>query len=147
MPATAPGPLAKPGSLDDLGGSPVEMLIRELLTTPLDEAARMRLQALQRKLDIGRRLVQRYADNLGAALGDEEISPRAYQALAEGFTTLATCEVGADESTRGVRLRLVNSAFNCLDKLDERGPQADRLAELRSRLERLATEVAQCPSR
>ena len=139
------GPLAEPGGLADLGEAPVEVSIRELLSGPGDEVALRRLQAYQRKLDIGRKLVQRYADDLGAPMSGEEISPAAYLALAGAFATLAARETSDDEVARAWRLRCVNSAFNCLNRVDDRAPQAARLADLRSRLDLLATEAARCP--
>ena len=130
-------------ALGDLGGAPVEAALRQLLSGPLDEAALGLLHRYQRKLDIGRKLVQRYADGLGAAQSEQEISRPAYLALAHAFGTLASREAGVDEASRARRLRYVNSACNCVDKLDA---SASQVAGLQARLDALALEASPCPS-
>lgn len=127
------------GALGDLGGAPVEIALRELLSAPLDVAALGLLHRYQRKLDIGRKLVQRYAHDLGAAQSEREISPEAYVALAQAFALLAEREAGDDESSRSRLLRYVNSAFNCVDRLDASASPVTRLV---ARLEGLARETS-----
>lgn len=127
----------------DLGDAPVELELRELLSSPLDEATLGLLHRYQRKLDIGRKLVQRYADGLGAAQSEQEISRPAYLALAQAFAMLAGRETGAEEASRARLLRYVNSAFNCVDKLGASGPQ---VAGLHARLDALAVEASRCPN-
>lgn len=122
-----------------LGGAPVEIALRELLSAPLDGATLGTLHRYQRKLDIGRKLVQRYADDLGAAQSELEISPEAYGALAQAFAVLAEREAGDDEALRARRLRYVNSAFNCFDRLAAPGAQ---LLTFLTRLDGLALEAS-----
>lgn len=133
------------GAFGDIGGSPVEIVLRELLSAPLESApldsiALGLLHRYQRKLDIGRKLVQRYAEDLGVAQSEQEISREAYCALAQAFALLAEREACDDEASRARVLRYVNSAFHCVDRLGAPGPQ---LSVLQSRLDRLALEATQ----
>lgn len=130
LPEDAPG---------DLCGAPVEIALRELLSAPLDDAALAVLQRYQRKLDIGRKLLQRYVGDLGAAQSEQEISPQAYASLAQAFAMLAGCETSDHEMSRARMLRYVNSAFNCVDKLDVSLPL---VGSLLARLEGLAREAS-----
>ncbi|MBI3345965.1 MAG: hypothetical protein HY020_02000 [Burkholderiales bacterium] len=129
--------------LGDFGNAPVELALYELLSGPLDAAALKLLHRYQRKLDISRKLVQRYADDLGAAMSEREVSRPTYLGLARTFAAMAAREPGDDEDSRARLLRYVNSAFNCVDKLDVSDPY---VADLQSRLDLLASEGVQCPN-
>ena|SRR6218665_1196044 len=129
-------------TLVDFGDSPVESSIRELLAGAVNEDSLDQLHRYQRKLDITRRLLRSYANGLGQATTDKEISSAAYLAVAQALAGLASREAVHTEDSRARLLRYVNSAFNSLDRVkDPEVREGEDFATLLRKLDQLAVDV------
>jgi hypothetical protein len=98
---------------------PVERDIAELLhsASRLDELSIFRMRRYQRKIDVARRIMTTYDDQIDKAITTQTISSDGYLGLALVFSEAARREPGNDEISRANLLGWVNSAFNCMDRM------------------------------
>jgi hypothetical protein len=95
--------------------SPVERDIATLLAGPAnDPRSAFRLGRYQRKIDVARRVMAAYDDEIGKPTRPDEISTEGYLGLALVFMHAAVEEDGVGEGSRAKLLRWVNSAANCV---------------------------------
>lgn len=103
---------------------PVERDIADLLdgASVLCEGGAFRIQRYHRKIDVARRVMAAYDDRIDKATTAQTVSRDGYLGLTLVFIEAARREPGCDETSRARLLRWVNSAFNCMDRIE----QADR---------------------
>lgn len=116
--------------------SPVERDIAMLLKLDgkPDEAEGFRIRRYHRKMDVARKVMAAYDEQIQMPIGEQVLSAQGYLGLALVFAKASCFEDRRDEASKARALGWLNSAFNSLDCVKAPGFAESVRIELHSML-------------